>query len=101
MKGKKLYIGNLSYSVTTEQLKELFSDYGEVREVKIIHGKGFGFVEMSDASEAESAKESLDGIGFEGTVLRVDEARPPRNRRGSDGRKVYRKHERHYERYER
>jgi len=91
MKGNKLYVGNLSYSVTAEKLKELFSDYGEVREVNIIDGgKGFGFVEMSNSSEAESAKEALDGSDFEGCTLKVDETRPSRNRRGRGGRKGYR-----------
>jgi len=45
MQGGKLYVGNLSYSVSSEQIKELFSGFGEVREIKIIEGKGFGFVE--------------------------------------------------------
>ena len=48
MQGSKLYVGNLSYSVTNEQLEELFNNYGGVKEVNIIEGKGFGFVEMSD-----------------------------------------------------
>ena len=80
MRGSKLYVGNLSYSVTSEQLEELFSNHGEVRQVNIIEGKGFGFVEMSSQSEAEKAKEALDGSDFEGRTLRVDEARPPRTR---------------------
>lgn len=80
MQGSKLYVGNLSYSVTNEQLKKLFSDYGEVRQVNIIEGKGFGFVEMSNQSEAEKAKEALNGSEFEGRTLKVDEARPPRGR---------------------
>jgi RNA recognition motif-containing protein len=80
MQGNKLYVGNLSYSVTSEQLEELFSNHGEVRQVNIIEGKGFGFVEMSNASEAEKAKEALDGTEFSGRTLRVDEARPPKAR---------------------
>ena len=47
MHGSKLYVGNIDYSVTKEQLRELFSKYGSVTEIKIIEGKGFGFVEMS------------------------------------------------------
>jgi RNA recognition motif-containing protein len=82
MQGSKLYVGNLSYSVTVEQLTELFSGYGEVREVNIIEGRGFGFVEMSSQSEAESAKAALNDSEFEGRVLKVDEARPPRSRQG-------------------
>ncbi|MFQ6007965.1 MAG: RNA recognition motif domain-containing protein [Candidatus Zixiibacteriota bacterium] len=80
MQGNKLYVGNLSYSVTSEQLEELFSNHGEVRQVNIIEGKGFGFVEMSNSSDAEKAKEALDGTEFSGRTLRVDEARPPKAR---------------------
>ncbi|KPJ54120.1 RNA-binding protein [candidate division TA06 bacterium DG_24] len=83
MRGTKLYVGNLSYSVTSEQLEGLFSTYGEVREVRIIERKGFGFVEMSSQAEAEQAKEALNGTEFEGRTLTVDEARPPRAKRRS------------------
>ena len=78
MQGSKLYVGNLSYSVTNDQLEELFSAFGTVKEVNIIGDKGFGFVEMSSQSEAEEAKEKLDGTDFKGRNLRVDEARPKR-----------------------
>ena len=84
MQGSKLYVGNLSYSVTNEKLEELFANYGEVKQVNIIEGRGFGFVEMSTTSEAESAKEALDGSDFEGRALKVDEARPPRSRQRTD-----------------
>jgi RNA recognition motif-containing protein len=87
MQGSKLYVGNLDYSVTNEQLQELFSNYGEVREVKVIEGKGFGFVEMSNQSEAEKAKEALNGSDLKGRTLRVDEARPPRSRQRRDYRR--------------
>jgi RNA recognition motif-containing protein len=80
MQGSKLYVGNLSYSATNKDLEDLFSDYGEIRNIKIIEGKGFGFVEMSSQSEAEQAKEALDGTEFMGRSIRVDEARPPRPR---------------------
>ncbi|MBA7572322.1 hypothetical protein ES708_14101 [subsurface metagenome] len=80
MQGNKLYVGNLSYSVTDEQLKELFSKYGQVKSANVIGNKGFGFVEMSDPAEAEKAKEGLDGSDFEGRNLKVDEARPQRER---------------------
>ncbi|MFQ6040380.1 MAG: RNA recognition motif domain-containing protein [Candidatus Poribacteria bacterium] len=86
MQGSKLYVGNLSYSVTNKQLEELFSNYGEVGEVNIIEGRGFGFVEMSNPSEAEKAKEALDGSDLEGRTLKVDEARPPRSRERGEGR---------------
>ena len=74
MQGSKLYVGNLSYSVTNKDLEELFSNYGEVRHVNIIAGKGFGFVEMSKQSEAERAKGELEGSDFKGRSLRVSEA---------------------------
>jgi len=80
MQGSKLYVGNLDYSVTNEELEELFSNYGKVGQVTIIEGKGFGFVEMSSQLEAEKAKRALDGSDFKGRTLRVDEARPRRDR---------------------
>ncbi len=84
MQGSKLYVGNLSYSATSEQLKELFASCGEVRDIKVIEGKGFGFVEMSGAEEAEKAKKALNGSDFKGRALRIEEARPqkPRQTRG-------------------
>ncbi len=87
MQGSKLYVGNLSYSVTSEELEEIFSSHGEVRQINIIQGKGFGFVEMSNPSEAEKAKEALDGSEFKGRTLRVDEARPPRSKERSEYRR--------------
>ena len=80
MQVSKLYVGNLKYSVTNEELKELFSSYGEVKSVNIIEGKGFGFVEMSSAQEAEKAKDALNNADFSGRPLKIDEARPPRPR---------------------
>ena len=87
MQGSKLYVGNLDYSVTSGELEELFSSYGEVRQINIIEGRGFGFVEMSNSSEAEKAKEALDGSDFKGRTLKVNEARPPRNRQRRDYRR--------------
>jgi len=80
MQGNKLYVGNLSYSVTNEQLEKLFSPHGQVKTANVIGDKGFGFVEMANSSEAEAAKEALDGTDFEGRNLKVDEARPQRQR---------------------
>jgi RNA recognition motif-containing protein len=80
MQGSKLYVGNLSYSVGNEQLEELFAAYGVVKQVNVIEGKGFGFVEMSSTAEAEKAKEALDAYEFKGRTLKVDEARPPKTR---------------------
>ncbi len=83
MQGSKLYVGNLSYSVTDKQLEELFGAHGTVKSANVIGDKGFGFVELSTSDEAEKAKEALDGTDFEGRTLKVDEARPqkPRNDR--------------------
>jgi RNA recognition motif-containing protein len=77
---KTLYVGNINYQATEEDLKPLFSEYGEVISVKIINdretgrSKGFGFVEME--SGADTAVEELDGKEFQGRRLRVNEARP-------------------------
>ena len=90
MQGSKLYVGNLRYSVTSEQLKERFSEFGEVKEVKVIEGKGFGFVEMGTQVDAEKAKKELNGTQFMGRTLTVDEARPQRDRqRGRGGPRRY------------
>lgn len=81
MQGSKLYVGNLSYSVTNEQLEELFANQGTVNSVNIIEGKGFGFVEMSSPQEAEKAMEALNNTEFNGRPLKIDEARPQKPRR--------------------
>ena len=80
MQGSKLYVGNLNYSVTIEELEALFAEYGEVKEVKVIERKGFGFVEMSNQAEAEKAREALNGSDVRGRTMKVDEARPQRTR---------------------
>ena len=75
MQGNRLFVGNLNYSVVKDQLKELFSPFGEVLDVKIIENKGFGFVEMSTQVEAEKAKKELNNTYFFGRNISVDEAR--------------------------
>ena len=88
MQENKLFVGNLSYSVTSEELNELFSNHGSVVEAKVIEGKGFGFVEMSSKTEADAAKEALNGTDFSGRTLNVDMAKPPKSRddrRGGGG----------------
>jgi len=87
MQESKLFVGNLSYSVTSEELTELFSGHGTVVEAKVIEGKGFGFVEMGSPAEAETAKEALNGTDFSGRALNVDKAKPPKSRddRGGGG----------------
>ncbi|MCP4582890.1 MAG: RNA-binding protein [candidate division Zixibacteria bacterium] len=88
MQGSKLYVGNLSYSTTRESLTELFSEHGSVKEVNIIDGKGFGFVEMSSIEEAEKVQENCNGTELDGRTIKVDEAKPrtdkPRGNYGGD-----------------
>lgn len=81
---KKLYVGNLLYEVTDEDLKTHFSSVGAVVTATVIkfrdsgRSKGFGFVEMSTEDEAKKAIETLNGQDFKGRKLVVSEARPPR-----------------------
>lgn len=76
MESYKLYVGNLPYSVTSEQLRELFAQYGEVVSVNVIEQRGFAFVEMSDKGDAVKAKEELNETEFNGRNIIVNEARP-------------------------
>lgn len=88
MEGKRLYVGNLTYSVNEAALRDLFSTYGDIESVKVIEQKGFGFVEMSTSEQAQAALDALNGTDFEGRTLRIDEARPMQPRRefgGSSG----------------
>ncbi|MFO7801295.1 MAG: RNA-binding protein [Desulfovermiculus sp.] len=78
---KKMYVGNLPFSSTEDDLRDLFSEYGEVKSANIIYdresgrSRGFGFVEMAEEG-ADSAMEALNGNEFGGRTLRVNEARP-------------------------
>ena len=88
---KKLYVGNLTYDTTEDNLVELFSEFGEVLSAQIIidrdtnRSKGFGFVEMAEG--ADEAANALNGQDFHGRNLTVNEARPrePRDNRGGGG----------------
>src|SRR5262245_55122380 len=86
---KKLYVGNLTYDTTEDNLVELFSEYGEVLSAQIIidrdtnRSKGFGFVEMADG--ADEAANALNGQDFKGRNLTVNEARPREPRSGGGG----------------
>jgi RNA recognition motif-containing protein len=77
-----IYVGNLNYKVKESNLKEVFETYGTVDSVKIIQdkisgrSKGFGFVEMPDDSQAQSAIENLNGSEYLGRSLVVNQARP-------------------------
>ena len=74
MEGNKLYVGNLSYSVTNEQLQKLFSPHGQVQTANVIGDKGFGFVEMTNETEGKNAIEQLNGAEIEGRTIVVNEA---------------------------
>jgi len=78
--GKKLYVGNLPFSTTETELRQLFEKHGSVESVAVImdretgRPRGFAFVEMSDSNGAAAAMQSLDGRDFGGRALRVNEA---------------------------
>lgn len=90
--GKKLYVGNLPYSATDEQLHEKFSAVGAVESTKVIfdrdsgRSKGFGFVEMADDAGAQAAIDQFNGQDFGGRNLIVSEARPQAAREDRGGR---------------
>lgn len=85
-----IYVGNLPFSATEEEVQELFSQYGTVLSVKLISDRdtgrprGFGFVEM-DRADAEEAIDALDGYAFNGRNLQVNEAREKKERSGGGG----------------
>ena len=92
MSSMKLYVGNLPYSTSEPDLKELFQPFGEVESVKVItdrysgQSKGFGFVEMADRNEGEEAISALNESNLDGRKIRVNEARPrPERDRGDRG----------------
>ncbi len=82
---KSLYVGNLPWSATEDDVRDLFASYGEVLSVNLIsdretgRARGFGFVEMADA-DAPKAVEALDNYSFNGRNLKVNEARPREER---------------------
>lgn len=87
---KKIYVGNLSFNATEDQVREMFAEYGEVESVTMITDRdsgrfrGFGFVEMED-SAANAAIKALNETMFDGRSLRVNEARPREDRGGGGG----------------
>lgn len=80
--GKKLYVGNLSYSVNEQDLSDLFAQAGSVESATVVADKfsgqsrGFGFVEMSNDEEAQAAIDQFDGHELKGRALKISEARP-------------------------
>ncbi|HEX2910546.1 MAG TPA: RNA-binding protein [Chloroflexia bacterium] len=89
--GRKLYVGGLSYNTSESSLENLFSQAGVVDSARIItdrdtgRAKGFGFVEMSNDTEAQQAINLFNGTEFEGRTITVNEARPQENRGGGYG----------------
>ncbi len=85
----RLYVGNLSFGASEEDLKKLFSEAGEVQSVKIVtdvysgRPRGFGFVEMASQAEAEKAISLLNGKAFMDRTLTVNEAKPQKKREGN------------------
>ena len=86
---KKIYVGNLSFDATEEQVSEMFAQYGEVKSIAMINDRdsgrfrGFGFVEMED-SAANAAIKALNDTELDGRTLRVNEARPREDRSGGN-----------------
>jgi RNA recognition motif-containing protein len=88
---KKLYVGNLSFSAQESEIREMFSEFGNVSDVKIItdretgRSRGFAFVEMSNDSEANAAMQAMNGKDVGGRALVVNEAREREARGGGGG----------------
>jgi RNA recognition motif-containing protein len=88
---KKLYVGNLSYNVSSSDLERMFSEHGAVQSAEVIsdratgQSKGFGFVEMASDAEAQAAIDALNGQQHGGRTLTVNEARPREPRSGGGG----------------
>jgi len=89
--GKKLYVGNLPYTITSSDLEKLLGEHGSVQSVEVIsdratgQSKGFGFVEMASDQDAQAAINALNGQDFNGRALTVNEAKPREARAGGGG----------------
>ncbi len=89
--GKKLYVGNLSYDVSSSDLEAMLSPHGTIQSAEVImdrstgQSKGFGFVEMGSDAEAQAAISALDGKDNGGRALKVNEAKPREPRTGGGG----------------
>ena len=91
---KKIYVGNLPFTATEDQLRQLFTDHGIVESVNVVtdretgRSRGFGFVEMA-AADADTAISALNGTTLGDRNLNVNEARPRRSASGSDSRTAF------------
>ena len=89
--GKKLYVGNLGYGVSSSDLEQMFAAHGSVQSAQVVEdrstgqSKGFGFVEMGSDSEAQAAISALNGQDHGGRALTVNEAKPREPRSGGGG----------------
>lgn len=87
----KLYVGNISFNTTNQDLNDLFGAYGTVQSSNIIEdretgrSRGFGFVEMSSPAEGQAAIAELDGKEIDGRTIKVNEAKPQGERSGGGG----------------
>jgi len=84
MANKSLYVGNMPYNATEDDLRELFEPFGPVAEIRIIGSKGFGFVDVPEENVA-AAIEAVNGKDLSGRTLTVNEARPRTERTGGGG----------------
>ena len=84
METKSLYVGNLPYGTTEDELRELFAEFEPLGAVRVIEGKGFAFIDVPE-EKATEAISAVNGRDFKGRAVRVDEARP-RQERGERGR---------------
>jgi RNA recognition motif-containing protein len=81
---KNIYVGNLSYSIGDQELERIFTQYGTVKSARVItdkytnQSKGFGFVEMEDAAEADAAISALNGTEHDNREIKVNEAKERR-----------------------
>lgn len=90
-----IYVGNLSYKVSDQELKEVFEEFGDVVSAKVIkdretgRSKGFGFIEMGDDEKAQIAINEIDGTDINGRTVKVNKARPKETAGSRSGRSSY------------
>ncbi|PYP84289.1 MAG: RNA-binding protein [Blastocatellia bacterium AA13] len=91
----KLFVGNLSFDTTSDEIRDLFSEVGGVESCQVItdretgRSKGFGFIEMNSRAEATTAREKFNGKDLHGRALKVDEAKPKADNRNNGGSQRY------------